>query len=102
MRLTRAATRLADPGRSGVCQRIDGASAEPPTGDADDDGYDDRRHRVGPGISERNAESPTTTASDDHMSEVEMERVRFQRLARSLCGCSVEHRAPKKVDDNGK
>ena len=53
----------------GVGQRVDGAPAEPPAGEADEQRDDERRGGIRPWKPSATPPSPTSTAIDDHMSE---------------------------------
>src|SRR5262249_52893687 len=52
---------LARPGRRGVGERLDGAPAEPPAGEADEQRNHEGGRRVGPGIAE-----PEAGKAEDH------------------------------------
>ncbi len=91
---------LADTRRRGVGQRIDGASAEPPAGNADEDRDHDCRRRISPRIAERDA-----AEADQHRDRrphvgAEMKRVSLERLARSFRRDARECARAEKIDDN--
>jgi hypothetical protein len=87
--------------RRRVRERVDGAPPEPVAGDADEDGDDGRRDRVRPGKSERDAAEPDEDGERRPHVGAEVERIGFQRLARSLVGHPVEKPRAEKIDDNG-
>ena len=98
---TRAATRRMRFGgarRRGVGQRLDGAAAEPPAGDADEHRDDDRRRRVRPRIAERDAAEPDQHRDRRPHVGAEMQRVGLQRLARGLAGDAIEQAGAEEID----
>ena len=72
---------LADAFRRGVGQGVDGAPAEPPAGNADEDRDHDRRGGIGPRIAERDAAKPDQHRDRRPHVGAEMQCVGFERLA---------------------
>ena len=85
-------------GRRGVGQRVDGAPAEPPAGEADEQRDDQRGRGVRPGIAERDAAKPDQHRDRRPHVGAEMQRVGLQRLARGFVRHAVEQPRAEEID----
>ena len=89
---------LAHAGRRRVGQGVDGPPPEPPAGDADEYGDDDRRRGIGPGKAERDAaKADQHRDRRPHVGE-KMQRIGFERLAGGFLGDATERARAKKID----
>ena len=84
--------------RRGIGQRVDGAAAEPPAGDADEHRNDERGGRVRPLVAQRHAAEPDQHRDRRPHVGAEMQRVGFQRLARGFAGHAVEQPGAEEID----
>ena len=91
---------LADAGRRRVGQRVDGAPAEPPAGDADENRDHQRRGGIGPRVAERDAAEPDQHRDRRPHVGGKMQRVGFQRFARGRLRDAVERARAEKIDDD--
>ena len=91
-------TRFGGARRRGIGQRVDGAAAEPPAGDADEHRDDERGGRVRPRVAERDAAEPDQHRDRRPHVGAEMQRVGFQRLARGFAGDAIEQAGAEEID----
>ena len=84
--------------RRGVGQRVDGAAAEPPAGDADEQRNHECCGRIRPLVAERHpAEAHQHRDRRPHVG-AEVQRVGLQRLARGLAGHAIEQAGAEEID----
>jgi len=84
-----------------VGQGIDGAPAEPPAGNADENRDHDRRRGIGPRIAERDAAKPDQHRDRRPHVGAEMQRVGFERLAGRFLGDATQCAGAKEIDHDG-
>ena len=89
---------LAHAGRRRIGQGVDGAAAEPPAGNADEDRDHDRRGCVSPEISQRHADQPDKDRDRGNHVGAEVQRVGFERLTQCPFGHAIERSGTKEID----
>ena len=84
--------------RRRVGQRVDGAAAEPPAGDADQDRDHERGGRIRPPQADAHAGKPDQHGERGPQVGRKMQRVGFQRLALRFFGGARERARAEKID----
>ena len=87
--------------RSGVGERLDGAPAEPPPGDTDEQRDHDRRRRVRPRVTGRYRTQPDEHRDRGPHIRAEVQGIRLERFARSLRSDAVKDARAEEIDHDG-